>query len=589
MEEGVARDIVRATGETATLGAGIGTGIRAVAAKGPELIKGAAQALSTTAPSADVALGGIGGAGAVGGKEAGQEFAGDAGGVVGELVGAFLAPTVAAGGHQVFKRILSAGKDAIAGLTRSLSQMSDDGAASLLAEAMVREGLTPDDVAKKLADLGPDAIPADLGNNFARLLREASNKVPRIEALSGKVLADRQAGQSARIAAVLDDSTGTPLLNVDDELIRLNSALKPDIDEAYAAARVAGEKALFPEKPKLPSGVGAAKGKGKDAGAVVTKRKTKLERLIDGGTVSGPAKRAAAKELEAKRLSGEEVTKLDIVDAHKRALDDIIGAAIRKGEDNKARMFVKLKNQIVEETDKLVPEYKAARDIFAGKAELEKAAEFGESFLKLKHRDIIETTKNMGASERKFFKLGAKKAILDRMDNIQINADTVKRLFGKNGDVRKLRTLFDDDKSFKTFSDTLEKEANFIMTKAAAQGNSTTVKQLADAKTSQDLLTNTMAASGEPIAIVKKVGDILGGLATQKSGTAYVKALEDAGELLINKGVDSAKIIPILRKGNAEEVQRLLNAAFKKPATSKVIAPTVKAAASSVLRPEQSQ
>lgn len=560
MDDGLAKDVVRAAGEAATIAGTGGAGLTKYAStlpqQGANLAQNVIKSVASTAPTTEAALGAASGAGGQVGK--------DAGGDIGELVGQIISPMAASGGYSALRGILSRGANGINELMKPLAELSEDAASKILAERMVRENLTPDEVLARLKELGPEAMPADLGNNFARLLRSASNEIPRVEALSKSALDERSAGQSARITESMEGSTGTIGLSVDDELKRIDMTLKPQIDEAYKLAKEKGEQVIFPEKPKLPSGVRMTDATSGKAKVVVKPKQTRLQSLLDGANVSGQAKKAADAEISAKRLSGEQVTKLDIIDAHKRALDDIIGAAIRSGEQNKARNFIKIKNMIVDEVDSLLPEYKAARDLFAGKAELENSAEIGKEFMKpsFKSKDVEDLVKGMSDSEKKFFKLGAKEAILNKMDDSNIGADLVKRLFNKNGSMRKLRPLFDSEESYNQFSGALEKESLFNLTRRAAQANSTTAKQQMDAKTVQDDINEIAAYSGEPVSILNRLSKTLLNIDKDKESKAYRDALESAGELLISKGVDAEKIIPLLEKGRSQQIRKLLKDAY---------------------------
>lgn len=564
VEPGLKRDILGAAGETSALALGAGQALRQVASKLPQQFagesvkRGVLREVGKVTPAQDVGFGALAGAG----FELGEEV----GGETGALVGSIVTPTAATLGTQALRSLVNMGAKGITALTKSLAQMSEEKASKLLAEAMKREGMNEEEVIAKMAQLGPEGIPADIGESFSRLLRSASSEVPRISGVAKNVLGERQAGQAERISTALEEATTTRGLNATDEIESLNRLYRPEIDDAYALARQEGEKALFPEKPRLPVGVGPAKGKGKPAPEVVKPKKTKLERLLAGEAISGGAKRAADKEIQAKMLAGEQVTKIDIIDANKRALDDIIGAAIRAGKDNKARLNVKLKNILIEETDKLVPSYKKARDVFAGKVELENAVSTGENFFKMKNRDILEYTKNMGESERQFFKLGAKQAILDKVETMPITADTVKRLFGKNGDVKKLRMLFDNKSKFDKFSEVLEREANFIVTKRAAQGNSTTQMQLSEVQKTKDIVNGVAAFAVDPAQGALQAKRILQGLFTEKGSMTHVKALEEAGEILLEKGISPDLLIKVIKRGKAEEVKELMDIAFGKSA-----------------------
>lgn len=558
-------NVLRAAGEVipaAVTGGGL---IRSAAQKLPALGAGAesvgagvVRQLGTGTAAGDVALGGISGAGG--------EIGEDIGGQEGELVGAILAPLGVVAAKSALTGLFNLGRRGIEAFTRSTANLSDEGASTLLAEAMVRENLSPDDVAKRLADLGPEALPADIGNNFARLLRSASNQIPRIEGRAAEVLGVRQAGQGERILRSLDDATGTSSLTVDDEIARLDTVLRPQTNQLYALARSKSDDIFKGPKP--------VKG-------LTPPKKTKLQRLISGQGVAGTkAKSKADLEIKAKTLSGEEVTSLDIIDATKRGLDDEIGAAIRKGEKNKSRSLVMLKNSLLKEADTAIPEYKQARSLFAGKIELENAADIGGQFFKLKPREIVGLTKSMGESEKKMFSLGAKQAILDKIDNLSTNADAVRRLFSKNGDVAKLKSLFPDDKVFNTFNDTLKRESEFVLTRRAAQANSTTAKQLSDVGAAREALNAARESISSPLGTASAIGRIVGGLSAKKSDEIFIQSLEEAGDILLEKGISPQKIEAVLRSGSKKRIETLLNNSLIKELRSPRIAPVASAVVS---------
>jgi len=80
-------------------------------------------------------------------------------------------------------------------------------------------------------------------------------------------------------------------------------------------------------------------------------------------------------------------------------------------------------------------------------------------------------TKNLTSAEMDMFRIGARQAIMDKIDVTQINADLMKRLFGRNGDITKLKSVFPNEKSFETFSKGMEREAEFILTRRTATEN----------------------------------------------------------------------------------------------------------------------
>lgn len=556
--EGLQADVLGAAGEVVPVGVGISAALRAgaqalpkIGKQGENAIRGILRQLGIGPSTArgivaqDVGLSAISG----GGEQLGEEV----GGAPGALIGAVLAPLSVTAGAQGIRSLLSSA-DGVRTLTSNLTSLSDEGASKLLSEAMVREGISPQDAARMLDDLGPEAIPADISNTFARLLRTASNEVPRIEGRAAQVFAERQGGQAARLFSALDDAAGVPGLNVDDEIQRLQTVFGPQINDLYAAAR----SRPLPLTPKLRN-------------------------LLEGKNSIGRARGRAAQRLADRRAAGDQITNIDLIDATKQEVDDQIGKALREGANNRVRDLVRLKNIMVEEADAAIPEYAQARALFAGKAQLENAADAGSNFFKLKPREVEDFIQSMGESERRMFRLGAKQAIIDRAENLQVSADAVKRLFGKRGDVQKLRSLFPDQASFDAFQETLEREANFVLTRRAAQANSTTARQLTDASGARDAFAAARALSGDPAAAASTFGSLFSGLSKKKGEEAFTKAMEQAGDILLDSGFDPNRLQALLRRGDADRIKSLLEDVLIRPST--IRAPTARAAAASLLTP----
>jgi hypothetical protein len=191
----------------------------------------------------------------------------------------------------------------------------------------------------------------------------------------------------------------------------------------------------------------------------------------------------------------------------------------------------------------------------------------------MKPREMEQLTKTMGESEKRMFKLGAKQAILDKLDDLNTSAYAVKRLFGKTGDVKKLRYLFDDDAAYKQFSDTLKREADFVLTRRAAQANSTTAKQLSDEMGASEAFNNALQAVQSPVQAAGMLGRVLGGLSAKRGDAAFTQALEEVGDILLTKGMGPDKIQSLLRKGSAKQIEAVLRSSISKELSAPRIAP----------------
>ena len=182
----------------------------------------------------------------------------------------------------------------------------------------------------------------------------------------------------------------------------------------------------------------------------------------------------------------------------------------------------------------------------------------------------------MSESEQRMFKLGAKRAIMDKVESLQDNSNAVRRLFGKTGDVKKLREIFDDDQAFQNFSDVLEREANFVVTKNAVTGNSTTTKQLMDLENTGKTVETVKSFIANPREqSMKLLGDIKG----KKGDIVVEEALEKVGDILLESGMDSQRVVNILKRGSQKEIQKVLDDAIPKLKMyeSEVMVPTGKA------------
>lgn len=530
MEDGKAKDIMRGIGQAAPAALG-GMGMLRQAARQLPAATAAESASigalreigKTTAGSELVAS-----SAAVAGGEMGEKYGGEKGG----LIGTVLAPlSVGAVGGTV-KNIAKASKDEVVSLFNSLSKMSDEGASELLANYMVRSGLKPDDVGKKLSELGNEGVLADVSEGFSRLLKDAANKIPRIEGRARIDLDARQAARGDRALLAFDDASGTAKLSASDELKRIEEVTKPQITELYGKAR-SGQIELSENLSKF---------------------------LNNTETSLGKARVAAEQRIVDKRALGEDVGTFTVIDETKRELDDRIGAAIRKGKMARAYDLMKWKTKLVAEADEAIPEYKQARDLYAGTKELENTVDVGRDFLKMKPRLIEEYSKGLSESEKRMFKLGAKDAIIDKLDSTQLTSNVMKQMFGKGGSNRALRSLFDTEQDFMRFNKALEREANFVRTRQAIQGGSSTFKQAYDGLNPMDAVE---AASGSPVQWARVTGRILNGVSKNKDSEANIKSLEQAGDILLQANMEPDKVIAILKRGNRSEIKNRFDQAYK--------------------------
>ncbi len=532
--EGAVADIAGATGEVLGSAVPVGQAMRFAQQAIPKAIPTGRQFVETakrvgrelleTTPQQEAGFG----AAAVAGGEMAQELGGEDADIVGQILAPMTAMGIKSGAGRLFDRLFSNPRS-VEQLALSLNSVQNDAAADLLSEALTREGMTVDEAILKLDELGPDAIPADIAQSFRRLLRAAGNLNPNLQGRTARELGERNVGQAGRVAEDVDFGLQSPDMTVEQAIAGLREATRPAITELYAEASAT---------PFRVSG--------------------RLKALLEGDNDLGRARQAAEIRLSNRRALGDEITHFDVIDATKQELDDQIGVALRQGENNKARELTRLKNEMIKEADAQIPKYKQARETFAGERALESAAEQGELFLKANRRQVIDTVKNMKPAEMNMYRLGARQAIMDKIDVTNISADLMKRMFGRNGDVVKLRAVFPDEQSFQQFLRAMKREAEFMLTRRTALENSTTVQQAQDIGGFRQTFGRITALFGNPAQASAEVANIFDGLGKEKNSKEFAAALQSAGDILLTSGMNPATVRSLLERGNTRRLRQEL-------------------------------
>lgn len=551
MQEGLAKDVSTTAAEAATLGFGFAGLLRRAGMMLPSALPGESAALGTARQitnvtpktmTAEAGLGGASGAGA----EIGEEY----GGSSGQLAGSIAAPVTAAGtvgliqqtGRQAVKSV-----DDLLNMTPSMmaNQKIKEEAEAIIHKEAMRSGLTYDEIVERYISLGDKGMIADVAPSFAHAVRTVANDDPKFQGYVTRELQKRQAGQGGRIQDSMDVSLSRKIPegmsgNVQADLNRLDEVYSPQISEMYQAAS---------SKP--------------------LKLSPNLRNMIENP--QGYFKQASAnakKALDTKRATGEKISHFDVIDANKKALDDMIGEAARQGKNEKVRDLVKAKNAMLSEVDESIPEYKQARELYAGKASLENAFELGQTFFKpnQKIRDINQEIANMTEMERHYYKLGVKQQVQDIAESENVSRDIVKKYFQKGGTAEKLKILFDDERDYQNFINTLENEMDFGVTKNIVVGNSTTAMQLSQkAKADDSLLSTATDLSTSNIEKGRRILDTLRNKNKMDDVELLSKAKSEAATILTNSGMNPEEVRRIMQQGYEKDLMSALQKALTKP------------------------
>jgi len=540
LQEGLLKDMANMGGQTGMMALSAASLLKRAGTQLPKVLPGESALLGSARQITDIStpvLAAEGGLGVASGY--GAEYGKDIGGATGEVIGAVAAPfSVGAAFPKIGRGVVNVAKklDPANQTTHSIiaKEAITEEAERIIYEQAQRSGMTREEIIKRYNQLGEQGTLADVDPTFAHAVRVVTDQNPKFQGAASRQLKDRAAGQSERVEASLDKSMDTGGRSIESDLDALDERLQPQIRDAYDRA---AQKPLR-LSPILKSMIESPKGYFKDAS------------------------RAARKELETKRAAGEQVSHFHIIDEHKKAMDDLIGKAIRNGENQKARNLIQAKNSMLKEVDEAIPEYAEARRLYAGRASLDSAFELGQTFIKptAKVRDIKAEVEMMTPLEKHYYKLGVKRGFQDIAETENVSRDLVNKYFKKGGSGDKLKILFDDDESYNSFINTIQNETDFSVTKNIVTGGSNTARRLEqmdrmDKKVAKAII-DPSASNTEK---VKRVGSIIGDIGKPDNAAKFEAAKLKAGEILTNTGLSKKEIDRILVKGNEKELIDMLN------------------------------
>lgn len=364
----------------------------------------------------------------------------------------------------------------------------------LLAEALERDGLTPDEAVARLQQLGPEARLADLGENLSGLARATTAKPGPARTTAKDFLDTRQKGQQSRLTKAAGVQGTKEFKEAFATAMRdRKSKASPLYDEAYEAPLdlSSPQMTALLERPSMKRAL-------KDAAKIVA----------DEGGGTGHVR---------------------LMDAAKRSLDDKIGAAVRSGKREKARRLTMLKNELLTEVDRQVPAFKQAREVYAGEAAMRDAAQLGRNLLtkKLDLDDIEVMIKDMGEGELRAFQMGTMRGLVDKLEGTANNRNVAGKLIESPRAREVLELAFPDEASLKRLLDVADAESLFSQTRNKVQGGSPTARIQQETSSLE-----STASAVENIARSPLMGTAREVLQRLGIGKVSDKTLQEVGQLL---------------------------------------------------------
>lgn len=355
-------------------------------------------------------------------------------GVKGTVVGG-----TAAGSVGLFGKYIAA--PAFRSLKQSLGFGDANKAADLaIAKALQKDGLTPEQAATKMAAVQRGEMTlADLGENTAKLLRTATAAPGEARRMAKTELVGREMERVPRTAEdlrTLMSGSKDFFTDVQDLIKKRSTEADALYDAAWQSAPVFGPKTA-PDIERL-----------RNLPSFNQAMKAGMRRMEDKGLDITDPKNT---------LRGLHETKI--------ALDDMIETAMRGGETNQAKTLISMKERLLKDMEQASPEYRTARQAFAGDSELLTAMNEGRNIYKMPEMDmrkLIDRFKD-SPSEYDAFRAGISQAMLERLTAGGPSADPFKTVFPK-GVEDKIRRAFRDDDAFEIFKTRLGEEQRMLQT-----------------------------------------------------------------------------------------------------------------------------
>lgn len=517
---------------------------------------------------------GLGMASGVGRTAGANALLGAASGAGGTDTGANGAP--ASVGDRVMGGITGAGTNALAGIAvtggiraanalttpavgvaRRAAGRDPNVAVNQVSRSLADDGLTPRAAAAKIEAARSRGVPmaiADTGENSRELLASVGRARGESRSIVKREVGARQEQQLERLSSAVRRDLG-PTANIREQgeylMLKAKDESAPLYDEAFAAP---GASAVA---PKLQSLLGRPSVKG----AMVRARRIAEE--------EGRDPTALGFDLNAQgEVILNRVPSWETLHYIKTGLDDVIegyrdGVTGKLNLDAEGRLINSTKNQLLSAIDRYNPAYKEARGLYSGPASMRDALDLGYGALSRSPDDVAANIKNLEPGEMEMYRLGLRKAIIDKMEGKGDYADKVNILRNTPKTRAVLSKVLGGKPEFDRFLATLADETEMARTYSAVNGNSATAgRQAFDATTQGEAVAGGLIDVGKAYATQGKIGVI----------ENVANRVVEAGRLGPGRAGDNARseIARILSTSDPEELQAIARQAQRAAAKARL-------------------
>jgi len=333
----------------------------------------------------------------------------------------------------------------------------------VLQKDLRRDDVTPDEAADQVMNMPEGATLLDVdAPNIKRLGEAIMTEKGASFAQGQRLLESRQDAAPQRVESTIAEVMGDPS-TFQDKADEFADQMQNDAVELYRAFR-----SMPLQKNKEMESIIERLEAAKPGNTNILEMARRL--LYAAGDLTPPKKVTADGDQKSRP-----VVNMTVLDGAKQVLDDVIEAAIAKGEGSKVRAYKKLNDDLKAEMDRQTNgAYAAARNAYEGPAKLDSALKAGRKFLRDDADMTVRKFAEMSDGEKEMFRLGAAKYLRDALLNRSDGRDVAKAFFNNALKREKIRALFPNVDDFNKLAKTFGDEQKMFETQSLLSANSRT-------------------------------------------------------------------------------------------------------------------
>ena len=382
------------------------------------------------------------------------------------------------------------------------------GAKQQIARAIARDQSTPEAMASAAQTaVRPNATLADVGGeNVGGLVERVAQTPGAGRSILRPYLEAKQQQQLDRISTDLAQLTGskrTALQATEQTMSQRATAAAP----LYKAAYEAGDREIW--SPKLEQLSSSPTVKAAMQGAV---RVWQDNATADGLGAMNPTMVSGGGLIKFGK-SVPAFPNIQFWDYTKRLLDDKARVALRAGQNQKARTLTQLAQQLRTELDKQVPEYKAARDAWAGPSSYLDAVDAGRGILSRNEsaEEMTAQFNSLSQADRQGYREAAVSSVIGKMQADPAKLADLTKYLRSPAMRQKITAIMPNPQAAAAWNRRLDHEIKSSDLAIRSLGNSATARRIAEMEEARGIAGELVVGAFTGTPLTGMMRQVIGG------------------------------------------------------------------------------